>query len=66
MILAGGSIGTPHILLHSGIGDKNALEKVGIPSILDLPSVGKNLTEHPVFDVGVDLNITGDTDPWAK
>ncbi|KAJ7280616.1 alcohol oxidase [Mycena rebaudengoi] len=39
IILSAGPIGTPAILMNSGIGDKNALTALGIPSVLDLPSV---------------------------
>lgn len=66
VILAAGSIGTPHILLHSGIGNKSELAGLGIPSVLDLPSVGKNLTEHPIFSATFTLNIKDDHDPWTK
>ena len=33
----------------SGIGDSAELSKSGIPTVVDLPSVGKNLTDHPLF-----------------
>ncbi|KAF8959801.1 aryl-alcohol oxidase [Flammula alnicola] len=51
VILSAGSIGTPRILLHSGIGDVNELQSIGIESSLHLPSVGKNLTDHPLLSV---------------
>ena len=66
VILSGGTIGTPHILLHSGIGDKNDLARLGITSVIDLPSVGKNLTDHPFFTVNFGVNIRDDTDPWGE
>jgi choline dehydrogenase-like flavoprotein len=44
LILSAGSIGTPAILQYSGIGDAKALTDLGIKSLVDLPSVGKNLT----------------------
>ncbi|THU96778.1 aryl-alcohol-oxidase from pleurotus Eryingii [Dendrothele bispora CBS 962.96] len=47
IILSAGSIMSPHILMHSGIGDPNALFEVGIEPIHNLSSVGQNLTEHP-------------------
>ncbi|KAF5326766.1 hypothetical protein D9619_004475 [Psilocybe cf. subviscida] len=65
VILSAGSIGTPHILLHSGIGSKSDLKAVGISSVLDLPGVGQNLTDHPLFSVGFDLDIRDDADPWG-
>ncbi|KAH6904198.1 aryl-alcohol oxidase [Coprinopsis sp. MPI-PUGE-AT-0042] len=57
--LSAGSFGTPQLLLLSGIGDATELEDAGIQPIVDLPSVGKNLTEHPT--VGMIWNVTGET-----
>lgn len=49
VILSAGSIGSPHILQLSGIGDKEDLHKAGIELIHDLPGVGKNLQDHLEF-----------------
>lgn len=49
IILSAGAINSPHILLHSGIGDASLLSSLQIPVILDLPSVGKNLSDQPKF-----------------
>lgn len=48
IILSGGSIGSPHVLLNSGIGDTTALGKLGIEAVHHLPSVGQNLSDHPI------------------
>ncbi|KAJ7681664.1 alcohol oxidase [Mycena rosella] len=48
VILSAGSVGTPTILLHSGIGDASTLTSLGIKSLHNLPSVGQNLTDHPL------------------
>lgn len=46
IVLSAGSIGTPHILLNSGVGNKTELSQLGIRSVVDLPSVGKNFSDH--------------------
>ncbi|KAJ7187798.1 aryl-alcohol oxidase precursor [Mycena filopes] len=46
VILSAGSIGTPNILLHSGIGNSTTLKSLGIKPVHNLPSVGQNLTDH--------------------
>ncbi|KAF7375514.1 Choline dehydrogenase, mitochondrial [Mycena sanguinolenta] len=49
VILSAGSIGTAQILLLSGIGSKKDLSALGIKTILDNPSVGRNLTDHSLL-----------------
>jgi choline dehydrogenase len=46
--LAAGAIGSPAILLRSGIGAGPALADLGIEPVADLPAVGVGLTDHPV------------------
>jgi choline dehydrogenase len=46
VILSAGSIGSPQILLLSGIGDGAALQSLGIPVQHNLPSVGANYHDH--------------------
>jgi choline dehydrogenase len=46
--LAAGAIGSPAILLRSGIGPTAALTELGIDPIADLPGVGAFLADHPV------------------
>ena len=62
VILSAGAVNTPHVLLHSGIGDKNELKKLNIPSTLNLPSVGKNLSDHPGLGFSYAANSTKTTD----
>ncbi|KAK0224245.1 aryl-alcohol oxidase precursor [Armillaria fumosa] len=49
IIVSAGAIGTPNILLHSGIGNDTELTALGITPTLNLPDVGKNLTDHPLY-----------------
>jgi len=51
VILAGGSFNTPQLLMLSGIGPANALERHRIPVRVDLPGVGRNLQDR--YEVGV-------------
>jgi choline dehydrogenase-like flavoprotein len=44
--LSGGSIGSPAIMLRSGIGPANELRALGIEPVASLNGVGKNLIEH--------------------
>ena len=52
VILCGGAINSPHLLLLSGIGLADELSRIGIRAIHDLPGVGKNLQDHPTVSVG--------------
>lgn len=45
IVLSAGAVGSPHLLLLSGVGPRTDLEKFRIPVIQDLP-VGKNLHNH--------------------
>ena len=46
--LTAGAIGSPTILLRSGIGPKHASLGLGIEPLVDLPGVGADLMDHPV------------------
>lgn len=46
VILSGGAINSPQLLLLSGIGPGAELQALGIPVVQDLPGVGKNLQDH--------------------
>lgn len=49
VVLASGSYGSPAILLRSGIGPADELRAIGVTPVVDLPGVGRNLTEHPLI-----------------
>ena len=52
IILSAGAIGSPHILMLSGVGPADNLRSVGIPVVHDSPGVGQNLRDHPHVFVG--------------
>ncbi|ORY79529.1 hypothetical protein BCR37DRAFT_349691 [Protomyces lactucae-debilis] len=49
VIVSAGAFGSPKLLELSGIGNKQVLEKAGIPCKVDLPGVGENYQDHLLF-----------------
>ena len=47
IILSAGAIGSPHLLMLSGVGPAGHLAEVGVPVVSDSPGVGQNLRDHP-------------------
>jgi choline dehydrogenase len=52
VILAGGTVNSPQLLMLSGIGPAEPLSRLGIPVVRDVPGVGANLQDHPMVSVG--------------
>ncbi|KAK7691581.1 hypothetical protein QCA50_004980 [Cerrena zonata] len=52
VILCAGAIGSPHILLLSGIGPVDQLKEHGIPAVKDLSGVGSHLQDHVGIPLG--------------
>ncbi|OQE20359.1 hypothetical protein PENSTE_c013G04071 [Penicillium steckii] len=46
VILAAGSVGSPAVLLHSGVGPKDVLSDAGVDLVYELPGVGQHLQDH--------------------
>lgn len=46
VILCGGSIGDPLLLMRSGVGDPRVLRAAGVETVLESPEVGRNLHDH--------------------
>jgi choline dehydrogenase-like flavoprotein len=66
VVLCAGAVGSPHILMLSGVGPKRELEAVGVACQLDAPDVGKHLKDHlqvgliyPAPGTGVSMNQMG-------
>ncbi len=47
VILSGGAINSPQLLMLSGVGPEDHLREFGIDVVADLPGVGQNLRDHP-------------------
>ena len=51
VVLAGGTYGSPQLLLQSGVGPAQDLWDLGIPIVADVAGVGRNLHDHPSFEL---------------
>ncbi|NKM23779.1 GMC family oxidoreductase [Rhizobium laguerreae] len=58
VLVSSGAIGSPKLLLQSGIGPADYLKSVGVKVLHDLPGVGGNLQDH--LDLFVIAECTGD------
>ena len=52
VVVAAGALQSPQVLLLSGIGPADALKRLGVEPLVDLPGVGQNLQDHPDFIFG--------------
>ncbi|MDX6324832.1 MAG: choline dehydrogenase [Nocardioidaceae bacterium] len=66
VILCGGAINTPQLLLLSGIGPKAELEELGIDVVADLPGVGRNLQDHLEVYIQYASKQPVSIGPWLK
>ena len=57
VILSGGTFASPKLLMLSGIGPADELERHGIEVVVDSPGVGRNLQEHPIGAVMYRVNV---------
>lgn len=56
VILSGGAINSPHLLLLSGVGPADDLRQCGVEVVHDLPGVGHNLQDHLGTFVRYEIN----------
>jgi choline dehydrogenase len=66
VILAGGTVNSPQLLMLSGIGPADQLTAVGVEPMVDLPGVGRNLLDHLAagairFTTRTDSMVTAET-----
>jgi choline dehydrogenase len=57
VVLSAGTIGSPKILMLSGIGRGDELQRHGIDCIHELPGVGRELQEHPGVMLSYDVTM---------
>ena len=63
VILAGGSVGSPAVLLYSGVGPKDVLSAAGVDLVSELPGVGQHLQDHfvsvlPIYKKSITDRVT--------
>jgi choline dehydrogenase len=66
VILCGGAINSPQLLLLAGIGPADHLQEHGIPVVADLPGVGSNLQDHLEVYVQYASKQPVSIGPWLK
>jgi choline dehydrogenase len=59
VILSGGTINSPQLLMLSGIGPAEHLRTFNIPVVVDLPGVGYNLQDHPCIYISYKIDQPG-------
>jgi choline dehydrogenase-like flavoprotein len=62
VIVSCGAFQSPQLLMLSGIGPADELAKNGIPLVLNVPNVGKNMQDHNYFSVTVRANASTSID----
>jgi choline dehydrogenase len=70
VILSGGPINSPQLLMLSGIGDADALKSAGVAPVHHLPGVGRNLQDHLEIYVQYEslqpITLFSALKPWNK
>lgn len=66
VIVCAGAIGSPHLLLRSGIGPADHLAAAGVPVVRDLPGVGENFQDHLLVYLTYQLKKATSYDRYKK
>jgi choline dehydrogenase len=69
VIVSSGAMGSPQVLLRSGVGPAAELAEAGIPVVHDLPGVGRNLMDHTAISVTFKIRpefMPGPDDPYGQ
>lgn len=66
VIISAGAIGSPKLLMLSGIGNADDLQQLGIDVAADLPGVGENLSDHFGVDIVYELSGQYSYDKYNK
>ena len=66
VIVTAGAIGSPKLMLLSGVGPAAHLQSHGITPVQDLPGVGQNLQDHFGIDIVAELNGHDSLDKYNK
>lgn len=66
VLVTSGAIGTPKLMMLSGIGPAAHLQEHGIDVVHDLPGVGENLSDHFGIDIVAELNGHHSLDKYGK
>ena len=66
VILTAGAIGSPKLMMLSGVGSADVLGSFGIQAFHELPGVGKNLSDHFGIDIVAELKGPTSLDKYRK
>ena len=64
VILSAGVFQSPQLLMVSGVGPKDVLQKYNIPVVADRPGVGQGMQDHILIPLTYQVNLAG-TDPQS-
>ena len=56
VIVSAGTFHSPHLLMHSGVGDERDLRSWGVTPVHHLPAVGRHLRDHPAAPIALETD----------